>query len=158
MIRTAHSLGAHVLSFSFMVVVHAQSDSLKWQHLPSLPDPVGFAAPFAGISGGALIVAGGANFPGAMPWEGGTKVWHDSVFVLTKPDAQWITGFKLLHPLAYGVSATTTDGVLCAGGSDAREHFRDVFLLRWHRGKIEMKSFPPLPRTMANGCGTLAGH
>src|SRR5437899_785783 len=38
--------------------------SLRWGKLPPLPDPEGFAAPFAGVSGGALIVAGGANIPG----------------------------------------------------------------------------------------------
>jgi N-acetylneuraminate epimerase len=145
---------------SLMPVAPAKSESLKfaWKQLPRIPDPVGFAAPFAGVSGGALIVAGGANFPGAMPWEGGQKVWHDSVFVLTKPNGNWLTGFKLPHPLGYGVSVTTPDGVLCAGGSDAHQHFRDVFLLSWRDDKIEAKTFPPLPRPLANACGVLLGN
>lgn len=135
----------------------AQTTALTWKQLPPLPDPIGFGYPFAGVSGGALIVAGGANFPAAMPWDGGTKVWYDAVFVLPKPDGRWLTGFKLPRPLGYGVSVTTRDGVFCAGGSDAREHHRDVFLLRWRGGKIETKSLPPLPRPMANGCGALVG-
>ncbi len=53
-----------------------------WTKLPSLPDREGFAGSFAGSHNGALIVAGGANFPGKRPWEGGAKTWHDSVFVL----------------------------------------------------------------------------
>jgi len=57
-----------------------------WKPLPPIPDPVGVAAPFAGVSGGALIVAGGANFPDRPPWQGGTKVWHDAVWVLDKPE------------------------------------------------------------------------
>ena len=32
--------------------------------------------------GGAILVAGGANFPDKKPWEGGKKVWYDTVFVL----------------------------------------------------------------------------
>ena len=52
-----------------------------WERLPSLPDREGFAGLFAGVSGGALLVAGGANFPDAKPWEGGKKVWYDTVFV-----------------------------------------------------------------------------
>jgi len=137
----------------FATQIQAEASTLNWKQLPPVPDPIGFAAPFAGVSGDALIVAGGANFPGAMPWEGGQKVWHDSIFVLPKPDAKWLTGFKLPHPAAYGVSVTTSNGVLCAGGSDAREHFRDVFLLQWINGKIETRSLPPLPKPMANGCG-----
>jgi len=150
------------LTYVIAVIPSARAETesltLNWKQLPPLPDRLGFAAPFAGVSGGALIVAGGANFPGAMPWEGGTKVWHDSVFVLARPDGEWLTGFKLPRPLGYGVSMTTPEGVLCAGGSDAREHFRAVFLLRWRDGKIETKPFPALPRPMANGCGALVGH
>jgi len=88
----------------------------------------------------------GANFPGAMPWEGGQKVWHDSIFVLPKPQGRWLTGFKLPHPIAYGVCASAPEGVLCAGGSDAHQDFREVFLLSWKNGKIEIRNFPPLPQ------------
>ncbi len=104
-----------------------------------------------------MIVAGGANFPSAMPWDGGQKAWYDSVFVLPKPEGTWLAGFKLPRPAAYGVSLTTRGGVLCAGGSDAREHFREVFLLRWRGREIVVKSLPPLPRPMAYGCGALIG-
>jgi N-acetylneuraminic acid mutarotase len=136
---------------------YAEPNALDWLQLPSLPDPVGFAAPFAGTSDGALIVAGGANFPTAMPWDGGRKVWYDSIFVLPKPQGHWLTGFKLPHALAYGVSASIPEGVLCAGGSDPEQHFREVFLLSCKKGKIATRNYPPLPRPMANGCGALVG-
>jgi N-acetylneuraminic acid mutarotase len=136
---------------------HAESNRLNWTRLLSLPDSIGFAGPFAGVSGGALIVAGGANFPGAMPWERGEKVWHDSIFVLPKTNGQWLTGLKLPHAVAYGISVSMPDGVLFAGGSDARQHFRDVFLLQWRDGRIETQALPTLPRPMANGCGALIG-
>ena len=144
---------------SLLTSVHARSQTfqLNWKELPRIPDRIGFAGPFAGVSGGALIVAGGANFPDAMPWKGGTKVWHDSIFVLPTPDGGWLTGFKLPRPIGYGISVTTPDGVLCAGGADARQHFREVFMLTWRDGRTETKTFPPLPRPMANGCGALAG-
>ena len=54
----------------------SSSSLLEWTQLPSIPDREGFAGPFAGVSGGALLVAGGANFPDKKPWEGGTKVWR----------------------------------------------------------------------------------
>lgn len=47
------------------------------------------AGPFVGTHNGALLVAGGANFPGKLPWEGGTKVWHDTIFALEKTDSAW---------------------------------------------------------------------
>jgi N-acetylneuraminic acid mutarotase len=142
-----------------MPVVQAKAESAKldWKQLPSIPDRLGFAGAFAGVCHGALIVAGGANFPDAMPWDGGQKVWHDSVFVLAKKYGPWLSGFKLPRALGYGISVTTPAGVLCCGGSDAKEHFRDVFLLTWHEGKIETKNFPPLPKPLANGCGALVG-
>src|SRR5258706_10700944 len=92
---------------------------LVWRQLPPLPDRVGFAGPFAGTSGGALIVAGGANFPDKMPWEGGRKVWYEAAFLLERTNGSWRSGFRLPRPLAYGVSVTTRDGVNCIGGSDA---------------------------------------
>ena len=57
-----------------------------WGQLPPLPDRHGFAGGFAGVSHDALIFAGGANFPDAPPWDGGKKVWYDSIFVLAQPD------------------------------------------------------------------------
>src|SRR5262245_59407932 len=114
------------LFLSAMPGTHAQSYRLDWVRLPSVPDPIGFAGPFAGTSHGALIVAGGANFPAAMPWEGGQKAWYESIFVLPKPQGRWLTGFKLPHAMAYGISVSAPEGVLCAGGSDAHQHFRDV--------------------------------
>ncbi|MFH1266669.1 MAG: sodium:solute symporter, partial [Planctomycetota bacterium] len=120
-------------------------DALQWDQLPPLPDPEGFAGSFVGVSDDALVVAGGANFPEGRPWEGGTKVWYDDVFVLAEPEGQWKTGFRLPRPLAYGVSVTAGDGVVCHGGGDAERHYRDVFLLERSGGQIKITGLPPMP-------------
>ena len=112
---------------------------------------------FAGVSGGALLAAGGANFPDKKPWEGGKKIWHDTVFVLEKPDGAWKAAGKLPRPLAYGVSVTWRDSVVCVGGSDATRHFADCFRLEWRGGKLEKKPLPALPQSTANMCGALLG-
>ena len=92
---------------------------LEWSNLEPLPDEHGFAGAFAGISNGALIVAGGANFPDGFPWEGGEKAWHDSIFVLEEPGGAWKKlDEKLPRPLAYGVSASTSSGTYFIGGQD----------------------------------------
>ncbi|HEV2479040.1 MAG TPA: hypothetical protein VGS79_05230, partial [Puia sp.] len=59
-----------------------------WSVIARLPLPPGrstqpgVAGPFAGVSGDALIVAGGSNFPDKKPWEGGRKAYVDEVYVL----------------------------------------------------------------------------
>jgi N-acetylneuraminic acid mutarotase len=131
---------------------------LRWARLPAVPDREGFAAPFAGVSGRALLVAGGANFPDKKPWEGGAKVWYDTVFVLEQPGGAWLEAGKLPRPLGYGVSVSTADGVLCLGGSDAKRHYADAFLLRWSNGKLHRRKMPSLPAPRANMCGAMVGH
>jgi SSS family solute:Na+ symporter len=130
---------------------------VTWTNLPPIPDALGVAAPFAGVSGGALLVAGGANFPQGFPWEGGKKVWHDTVYVLPNPNGSWQMAGKLPRPLGYGVSATFGGGVVCAGGSDADRHYAEVFLLKWHGASLQANTLPSLPRPCANACGALLG-
>jgi len=107
----------------------------EWSALPPLPDEFGFAGPFAGVSGDALVVAGGANFPDGPPWEdkeANKKVWHDRIFVLPKPDGQWIQCKQRLTPkVAYGVSISTDHGIVCIGGCDAAACSKKVFVLKW---------------------------
>ena len=132
--------------------------SLHWRQLPPIPASLGVAGPFAGVSGDALIVAGGANFPDKLPWEGGVKVWHDAVYVLDRTNGVWRGEFKLPKPLGYGVSVTTPDGVICIGGSDSTQHVSDVILLSWRNGELKHRSLAPLPETLANSCGAVVGH
>jgi N-acetylneuraminate epimerase len=131
---------------------------LRWEPLPSIPDREGFAGAFSGVSHGALIVAGGANIPTNKWADDFVKVWHDSVFVLERPDGSWRQAGKLPGPLGYGVSITAGDGLICIGGSDVRQHHADAFRLEWTAGKLITSQLPPLPRPCANFCGALVGN
>lgn len=132
---------------------------ISWTSLPPLPDAEGFAGPFAGVSGGALIVAGGANFPDAPPWRGGTKTWYDTLFVLDSPEGVWRLAGRLPAPNGYGLSLTTPEGILCIGGCDAGRHFREVFRLRLlPDGGVEHSALPPLPQPCAYMAGALLGR
>jgi len=133
-------------------------DVLRWERLPSLPCERGLAGAYAGVSNGALIVAGGTNFRGTDVWKDGKKAWYDDVYVLPDPQGSWKTGFKLAKPLAYGVSVTTDDGLICLGGGDAERHYAEVFKLRWTDGQIERTELPAMPSPMAYGCGAILGH
>lgn len=126
-----------------------------WRELAPLPDAHGFAGSFAGIANGSLIVAGGANFPEAPPWEGGRKTWHDRVFILENPDGEWRQAAKLPGARGYGVSATLPEGVLCIGGSDAERHHAACFLLKWEAGTLKSLPYPPLPLPLAEMTGAL---
>lgn len=134
------------------------TNELRWSQLPPLPGALGVAGAFAGVSDGKLIVAGGANFPDKMPWEGGQKVWHDTVYVLDQTNTGWRVAGKLPRPLAYGISLTTEYGVLCIGGSDATRHYANTFLLTWANGEIVTHELPPLPVPLANAAGALVGQ
>jgi N-acetylneuraminate epimerase len=122
-----------------------------------LPVRQGVAGAFGGASEGALLVAGGANFPDRPPWEGGIKTWHDAIYVLADPAGQWQSAGRLPRPLAYGVAVTTAEGVVCIGGSDFARHYADCFLLSWEKGRVVNRPLPPLPKPIANACGAVLG-
>jgi len=137
-----------------------QRGLLTWEELPSLPDSLGVAGPFAGVHNNALIVAGGANFPKPV-WQT-EKVWHDNVHVLVKKQNgyQWLEGGNLPRPLAYGATVSTADGILCMGGNDAKDTYADVFLLGWDKAlkRIITTRYPSLPKPCAFGQAAMIGH
>ena len=132
--------------------------ALDWQPLPSLPDKEGFAGSFTGVSHGALLVAGGANFPGKRPWEGGTKVWYDRVFTLAPGAASWCDAGRLPCANGYGVSVSIAEGVVLVGGGDATRNFREVWLACWNGRSISITALPSLPIPLAQSAGALVGR
>ncbi len=139
---------------------------LDWSPPECLPgDEIGFAGAFVGVHADALLVAGGANFPDGPPWRGGTKVWHDRIFVMQREEdgsTRWVSvgDFRLPRPLAYGLSISLPEGVLCAGGCDAESCYADVYLLTWNRAdqQVGVTVLPPLPRPLAFMGGAVIGR
>ena len=154
--------GAHSCFAQQDVVVAATAltGMLDWQPLPNLPDELGVAGPFVGVHNGALIVAGGANFPRPV-WES-SKQWQDSIYVLTGTEAgdKWIHAGKLARPVGYGAAVSTDEGVVCIGGNDSSSTFREVFLLRWDAKSqtITQADYPPLPMPCAYGQAVVIDH
>lgn len=137
---------------------------LKVISLPPLPDPEGFAGGYLGVTGDHLLFAGGANFPGKKPWEGGTKVWSAKIFALPlsalhKDGSRdvWRPIGDLPAPLGYGVSATWNNELILAGGSSADGHTSQVIALQFVAGELRQRSLPALPEPLANHCGALIG-
>lgn len=137
-------------------------NSLEWSVLPEVPDQHGFAGPFAGMIGDDLILAGGANFPDSPPWEGGQKVWHDRVFVLSKGSNIWEeTDFRLPQPIAYGVSISLPSRgsiVMLGGSGQDNAPTTGAFELRSHGGRFELEELPNLPVPLAESSGVALGN
>lgn len=129
----------------------------NWGQLPSLPDTEGVAGSFAGESHSQILIAGGANFPNAKPWEGGVKSWYADVYVLDPTKEKCLVVGKLERPLGYGVSGSFCNRLICAGGSDRENHYADVFSLEYKDGRLTQKSLPSLPQTLANASGMMVG-
>lgn len=114
------------------------------------------------MAGQHLLFAGGANFPDMPPWKNGKKVWHDVVYAIDPSDAKsWTLVGRLPRPLGYGVALSIPSGlsvkagVLCCGGSDLNQHYRDCFVMRYESGKLEFETLPPLPKPCANSSGVI---
>jgi len=142
--------------------------TLEWSELPELPaptgmpQPLGVAGPFVGISNDALIVAGGVSFP-EHPSES-NQFWHDDIYVLVRDSDvdesyRWITGQKLDRRRAQGASVSTSHGVVCIGGNDSEHVYSDVFLLRWdpETQRVIQTPLPSLPEPSAYSSAAVIG-
>ncbi len=145
MIRPALGLALLLFFFSFP----AGAVSLDWEALPPLPEAISGQA--VGVHNGALIVAGGSNFP-VSPFQGGKKQWKDGLYVLEPGAEAWLPAGTLPGPRAYAGAVSTPDGMLILGGTDGETCFSDLLRLVWRDGALEVERVPlPLPSPCAFG-------
>ena len=128
--------------------------SFEWEELPELPQPM--SGQFVGVHNNALILAGGTYWP-VSPFQGGTKVWLDTVYVFEPGAEAWKKAESFLPARAYGAAVCTSEGVVCAGGADSQAHYADAFRLRWLDGGIEQTPLPALPGPCAYTSAALVG-
>ncbi|MBB1286402.1 hypothetical protein HRH25_18615 [Flavisolibacter sp. BT320] len=161
----------HILMLMFSTAnLAAQQGVLsatKWSVAGTLPPgegqtvSLGVAGPVTGVHQNGLVVAGGANFPGAMPWDGGQKVYYSEGFVFRKnatDSLQLVARFTLPFPLGYSANCSTPEGIVAAGGENAAGPRADVLLLHWNAGsqRVDIRELPPLPFAVTNAA--LAYH
>ncbi len=137
-------------------------NKISWSVAASLPsagtgkENPGVAGSIAGISGNTLIVAGGANFPDTMPWEGGKKVYHDAIYLFQKKSGTIAAGIiskqKLPQPVAYCANVTTPDGIIYLGGENQDGISDKVRRIRYDEltGKVTVSDLCPLPVPLTN--------
>lgn len=141
-----------------------EMEKIKWDNSLTLPEidgraNIGVAGAFSGFIGNNLVIAGGANFPDMTPWNGGHKTWWNTLYYIdiSDPTAKWnIVRDCMPKALAYGISIELPYGLLCIGGCDDSQCYKDVFLLQIKNGKIEVDTnWPSLPVPLANATGVL---
>lgn len=102
--------------------------------LPAILSPANYAkgvsALAAGKIGNTLIIAGGANFPDTPAAEGGSKAFHDRIFVLPDGADSWTEAGQLPRPTAYGAVFQLEDRIIIAGGAGYEGSYADVTELR----------------------------
>lgn len=135
---------------------HAAPVKLHVEELSPIPDHAGFASMFAGFSNGMLIAAGGANFPDGPFWEGGTKKWHDRIFVYDPETDEWTESeTRLPMGLAYGAFGSVGGRLICAGGETGTDVTDKAFALSYVDGDVVIEELPDLPEPVAY-CGSVA--
>ena len=143
------------------------NEQIKWDNslvLPSIngQENPGLGGAYSGFIDNLLIIAGGANFPEAMPWNGGKKVWYSTLYYIdtNEKDANWtVIENALPVSLAYGVTIQLQDGLLCIGGCDSSRCYNDLFEIKIENGKVSIiKDWPPLPVPLANITGVLSDN
>jgi solute:Na+ symporter, SSS family len=148
---------------SVVVTASAQTDNyLQFSSLPDLPpnsgytSQAGLAGPYTGVDNDVMIVAGGANFPDQMPWEGGAKVYYNEIFVLQNTDEEeysWkVMKEKIPFSSAYGGAVSTSAGLLCFGGNTLDNTISESWFIKYipEKERLEISPGPQLPLPLTN--------
>ena len=154
-------LSVVIMNFSVNLYAQKKGESpVQWKiggQLPSFNSKraVGFAGPVTGMSGNRLIIAGGANFPDSMPWTGGKKKYHDSIYVYEYMNDSFVLedqSSTLPISNAYAANCTTSKGIVYAGGENENGISNKVTLLRWdtQRNEVVFSDLPQLPVALTN--------
>lgn len=143
--------------------------SMKWEIAAELPAgngqkaSIGFAGTVNGVHNDVLLIAGGANFPEAMPWQGGKKKYYNNIVVYgCKQRKLTLTNksFTLPEPVAYAASCNTTNGILYAGGENQNGISNKVRLMIWDvkSQQVLFKELPSLPLPVTNASAVFVGE
>lgn len=140
-------------------VPSSSKGKMRWDELATLPDPEGFGGGYVGVSDGRLLFAGGANFPDKPVWEGGSKRYYDSIFVLDTPEGDWRKlQDRLPQPTAYGGSVSHGNRLIVLGGEDGERAHSSVFALELDGETVKRTTLPSLPRPCTYPSVALLGN
>lgn len=165
-----------ILPFIFIMLIQTEvysqknsNISIEWENIASLKNSdgslsLGFAGAINALDDDALIIAGGANFPDKMPWEGGKKHYSDEIHILQKigDKYEWNNKFnaKLPTPIAYCGNTSTPKGIVYAGGENELGLSKKTFLLNFssQNNQLDFNELPELPQALTNIFLTSSGN
>ena len=118
----------------------------------------GVSASYAALINEKLMVAGGANFPDKLGFEGGSKAFYDEILLFDTVQNSWKIIGKLPQPSAYGVSVPLSTGALWVGGNTATQSLSTCYKVSLSEpDSVKLTPFPALPATMDNFAGCALG-
>jgi cyclically-permuted mutarotase family protein len=126
----------------------------------------GLAGAFAGCIGNKLFIAGGANFPDNLPWNGGKKTYWSDIYlyhISNDTTSYWeesrVTG-KLPEAIAYGASVQWGDAIICIGGENENGASKKVYLITDKQNKevVSVERLADLPIALTNLAATIVGN
>ena len=123
----------------------------------------GLSAPFAGMSDGRLIIAGGCNFPCPDPLApGATKKYYRGIYAADTASLQWRRIGSLPQAMAYGATAPVDGGLLLIGGTSEAGPLTDVTLLTADfsssEPEVTLTPMPALPVPVDNMAAATIGR
>ena len=152
-----------LILFSMQMPIEAIAQkqlTLHWQLAGKLPaeadkpaagvEHKGVAGAVTGWYNNVLMVAGGANFPDVLPWEGGKKKYHNQIFLFEKKNQQFVslvTHDKLSISVAYAANCITKYGIAAVGGENETGLLANAFLFKpsKERKAVLIEQLPSLP-------------
>jgi len=135
--------------------------TIQWEKIATLENAdgsksIGVAGAISAVNGRALLIAGGANFPDKMPWEGGKKHYSDEINILQKLESKYVWNkkikTKLPEPIAYCGNTSTKLGIVYAGGENEAGLSKKAFLIKFSSKEewLLIFSLPDLPNPLTN--------
>ncbi len=118
----------------------------------------GVSAPFAGMIGQQVIMAGGCNFPTDPMAPTSQKKFYKGIYAADSATMQWQRIGSLPQPMAYGATASTPDGLVLIGGTSATQSLNTVYLLSIVNGNVDIRQLPSLPCTIDNMAAAAIGN
>ena len=111
---------------------------------------IGTAGLLKGVIDNKLVFGGGANFPGGLPVDGGTKVTHKDIYLYEIKDNEHVLLDQIQYdyPLAYGPSANYKDKLYYIANKD--ESSSDILELTIKENKLNINVIGTLPLTVEN--------
>ena len=158
-----------IFLFSMLLTGCAQNSNLSsitWNNDSKLPNTnniehLGVAGPITGIINRKLFIAGGANFPEGMPWDGGKKQYPETGYLYSIENGKLHFDKEFDFNLALAYPGNTTDGNLLytAGGENENGPSNKVFSYELNdKNEVIHNELPNLPEPLTNAGLVYADH